>query len=369
MRVFISSVMRDFGDFRDTAAGAARTLDHQVLRAEDYGASVDTPQQACLRGVRDADVVLVILGARYGPKQQSGLSATHEEFREAQGSKHLLVFVQGGVDREPDQQAFVREVQSWESGKFTAPFTTVDQLRDAVTRALVTLERQLAGGRADPAEMLARAQRLVADRRQSSLFGSLCIVVSGGPHQVLLRPADLDQPATLAALKQLALAGEFAVLDDEQGTKARREGGMIGLVQETGSALLTEDGTLRVIVPARNQTNRPMGGYARVVIHEDVRERTERALRFAAAVLDRFDPTHRISDVVPLAALIDVGYSCWRTRAEEAASPNSHTMDMNVPETVVATLPTRAVRRIALTADAASIADDLVALLRRSWAR
>ena len=93
MQVFISSVISGMEPYRNAAARAVRTLGHEPRMAEDYGASPDTPQRACLAGVRDADVVVLLLGARYGHPQESGLSATHEEYREAKERRPVLAFV------------------------------------------------------------------------------------------------------------------------------------------------------------------------------------------------------------------------------------------------------------------------------------
>jgi len=81
MKVFIGSPIGGLEPFRDAAGRAAGALRHEVKRSEDFGASADTPQQACLAGVRWADVVVLLLGARYGDPQPSGLSATHEFWR------------------------------------------------------------------------------------------------------------------------------------------------------------------------------------------------------------------------------------------------------------------------------------------------
>ena len=94
MRVFISSLITGFESLRDAAASASATLGHEPVRAEDFQASPDSPQQACLAGVRGSDVVVLILGERYGVVQQSGLSATHEEYRVARESRPVLVFIQ-----------------------------------------------------------------------------------------------------------------------------------------------------------------------------------------------------------------------------------------------------------------------------------
>lgn len=78
--------------------------------------------------------MILILGSRYGDLQASGLSATHEEYREARDTRPVLVFIQQGVDPEPQQDEFIREVQGWEQGHFTAGF---EDPRGFVTRSSV----------------------------------------------------------------------------------------------------------------------------------------------------------------------------------------------------------------------------------------
>jgi hypothetical protein len=87
--------------------------------------------------LRGADLVVPVLGQSYGaPQPGSGLSATHEEYREARGRKPVLAFVQEGVTPDPQQAEFIREVQSWENGLFRAGFQGPQDLRDALVRAL-----------------------------------------------------------------------------------------------------------------------------------------------------------------------------------------------------------------------------------------
>jgi Domain of unknown function (DUF4062) len=120
VKVFISSPIGDYGHYRAAAQEAIETLGHQVVRAEDFPASAGTPQQACLAAVRDSDLVVLLMGELYGVPQLSGLSATHEEYREARERKPVLVFVESGVTREPAQEAFLEEVQAWATGHFRA---------------------------------------------------------------------------------------------------------------------------------------------------------------------------------------------------------------------------------------------------------
>jgi Domain of unknown function (DUF4062) len=150
MRVFISSVIGGFEAFRAAAAAAVASLGHEAITAETFEAGVSSPRVACLRGVREADVVILILGASYGTVQAvSGLSATHEEYRDAKDHRPVIAFIQEGIDREPAQAEFVREVQDWSGGLLRSGFRTTKELRDAVTKALHRFELSAAAAPVD----------------------------------------------------------------------------------------------------------------------------------------------------------------------------------------------------------------------------
>jgi hypothetical protein len=87
MKVFVSSLISSMEPLRAAARDAITTLRHEPIMAEDFGASANSPQIACLNGLRDAEVIILILGAGYGAVQASGLSATHEEYEEAKSRK------------------------------------------------------------------------------------------------------------------------------------------------------------------------------------------------------------------------------------------------------------------------------------------
>ena len=54
MKVFVSSVIGGFETFREAASDAVRSLGYEVIRAEDFGASPTSPQEACLASVRES---------------------------------------------------------------------------------------------------------------------------------------------------------------------------------------------------------------------------------------------------------------------------------------------------------------------------
>lgn len=357
-------MIRGLEPHRDAAARATRALRHEVKRAEDFAASSATPQQACLAGARWAEAVILILSARYGDPQSSGLSPTHEEYREARERCHVLVFVERGATYEPAQQEFLREVQGWTTGHYTASFSDADELRDAVTAALRDLELARATGHVDEGEMLGRAQALLPDIRHRSQGVTLNLVVAGGPRQQVLRPRELESPDLEEEVTREALFGAFRVLDRTSGTRHLIRENALVIEQDQASIYVDQLGTVRLIVSAERPRTRAdfTAVSVSVAIREDVEELLQRALRFVAWILDRIDPVRRISDVVPIANL--EGAVTWRTRAEHERSPNSFPMRMSNEPATVALTPARR-HRAALSQDAAAIAEDLGALLDR----
>lgn len=361
---FISSVVKGMEALRETADDVSRTLGNDVVRAEEFPASPDAPRHACLAAVRSSDVVVIILGPRYGARQESGLSATHEEFREAVDNQvPVLAFVQDGLDREREQDEFIREVQDWAGGVYTAHFTTEDDFRRELTKALHEWELAQAAGPADESEMLARAKELVPSGRGGIALGKeLGLVVTGGPRRQVLRPAELESSALQEALQREALFGPTPVLDRTEGTEIRVQGPALVLRQEHASVLVDEQGSVRIVQPARSKEPHD---HLPVILEEEVRDRLERALRFVSWTLDEIDDARRLSDVVVVAFLTGASHTGWKRRAEHEKEPNTVQMGGSGKDIVaVNTTPARR-NRAALGFDAPRLAEDLTVLLRR----
>jgi hypothetical protein len=141
---FLSSVRRGLEEERDNLPALIRAIGHECTRFEDYTARPVPSREACLQGVDQADVYLLLLSDRYGdPVFDSGLSPTEEEFTRArQRGIPVLVFIKQGVDMEPRQQAFADRVQEYTGGRFRASYTTVADLQTKVAQALTTLAHE-----------------------------------------------------------------------------------------------------------------------------------------------------------------------------------------------------------------------------------
>lgn len=364
MKVFISSLIRGMEDYRDAAASAIAMLAHQPTRAEDFGASVASPQVACLAGVREADVMVLILSGAYGQVQASGMSATHEEYREARDEKPVLVFVHGSQARDPQQSEFVREVQGWEHGHFTADFGDANDLREKVVRALHEAELADATAPLDHSELLARAERLVA-ATPSIAEPALVFALAGGPSRPILRPSELESVELRDFLLAEALTGPASVLTPSVGTESTIRADTLELNQreDVGRVSLDEQGNIVVAQPAVQRGERRTGIPS--IVEEEIGERLVRALRLSARVLDQIDPIQRMSHVAPVAALHNAGHRPWRTREEHDRSPNSATMGFRSADSAIVVLSPAVRRRAALTHDTHRLAEDLLVRLRR----
>lgn len=138
MRVFISSVRRGLEVERDALPGLIKAIGHEPSRFEDYTAQAVPSRQACMEGVDQADVYLLMLGPYYGHVfAETGQSATHDEVVRAQTRGiHRLVFVKDGVDMEPKQLELKAQLGDYGSGLFWTTFTGVADLQTKVADAL-----------------------------------------------------------------------------------------------------------------------------------------------------------------------------------------------------------------------------------------
>lgn len=365
MKVFVSSLIGGYEPFRAAVAEAAEMLGHTVLRAEDLGATPASPQQACLGLVRDSDVVVLLIGEHYGPVQPSGLSATHEEYREARERKPVLVFVEETATREGQQAAFLHEVEEWATGHFRSTFRDPASLKEAVVRGVHEHELAVSHGSFEEAECLDRARGLLpTDSRGIGAGPELVVVIAAGPHQQVIRPSELSVAALAADLQREAIFGLSPVLDRTEGTTESVRGIQLTLQQDHGEITLDQAGSLRISTVLRS-SGRSRAVEIPAIIHEDVQQFVGAAVRYAGWVLDRVDPMRRLTDVVVGGA----GWMPWRTRSEHDASPSSGSMGMggDAASTVELTPPRR--HRQALTHDADRIAEDLTVLLARDRQR
>jgi len=142
-KVFISSVVGGFEEYRSAARRAVELMGDRPIMCEDFGARPHSSEKACITEVETSDVYVVLLGDRYGFKTPEEISVTQAEFRAAQNvGKPILVFVQK-TEMDPEQQRFRQEVENYKLGLFRAEFASPEELKDEIVKGLRQLKQVL----------------------------------------------------------------------------------------------------------------------------------------------------------------------------------------------------------------------------------
>ena len=366
LKVFISSIVSGMKEFRDAAAEGISVLGHEPMRAESFGASPESPREACLKVVRESDVLVLILGERYGEIQgASGVSATHEEYREARNeSCDVLVMVRENVNMEAAQQQFLKEVQGWESGHHTGSFNTPSELKDEVIKSLHELELARERGEVDSDEMLERAVDSLAGESEDyyNHEPQIAVAIASGPYQSVLNPAELESDELEDAILKIALFGENPIFTTREGTEASIDEDALVIQQEGRVIYIQEDGTLDLTLDLPRQQS-----YGSVVIEENVQDVIELFIQFGVEVLAHIDSANRLSHAVVVAKLISRNSIEWRTRQEHSQSSGGFTSPnpFNSPAFEPVCLPRPELPRSMMKSSVTEIAADLTVLLRR----
>lgn len=366
MKIFISSLISGFEEYRAAASEAVRALGYEPVMAEHFPSQPNSPQVACLAGLRQSALVILLLGERYGAPQNSQLSATHEEYREAKDKRPVIAFVQENIIHEPEQRAFVTEVQQWEAGLFRGGFKTPIDLRDQITRAIHEWQIANASGPVDEHELIQRAlaQLPESDRQSYQSQQRLLVSLAFGPKQNILRPSEIESMAFINDIKKEAMFGSFSIFDSELGTQHRLEqnGLQIEQGEKHNSFRLTPAGDMlfSVAFPGR--------GHMPIVIEEDVTKTLCNVFSFAHELIDKIDPTQRLTHAAPAITFEDTQSLVWRSEAEQKEQPKSYSTGGfgSSKRNPVHLLPP-VKRRAAIALDNSAMVEDLVVLLRRMW--
>lgn len=142
IRVFVSSVSKGLVPTRQQIVGHLRTAGYDVGAMESFGAQPDPPLDVCLRELRKSDVIVLIVGPKYGSLLPQGISYTQAEFREARalGIPVLAFRVPDAPDLQQDEKdrlaAFLTEVGSLTTYKSLATGDSLESLSGEVLAAL-----------------------------------------------------------------------------------------------------------------------------------------------------------------------------------------------------------------------------------------
>ena len=379
-RVFVSSVIEGYGDYREAARRGIQQAGCDPVLAEDLPAQASSPRNACLDGVQSADALVLLLGARYGWIAPSGRSATEEEYEEAR-RRHLpiLVFVEDGATRELRQHEFVRRVEDYIGGHFRRSFRGANDLRRLAEEAVVAADV----GRAPGSQVGAAARiRTALSRRPENTQGSVWMKMCWATprDEEVVDPVSFDDAESQQRLQRLAHSCNPPLLNYElakkpEATLARlriRQGEVQGSMPDEHATILTthSDGTLTVVQNVTGPNSRDPN---RILVRmhrldpEVVRDRLERSWSFAAAWWNDHDGPRRHDPLLYGVGFYDVGRRSFERVADHGSG--GLTVPPECPENPLVVFDPRPVSRAALNEPDPEIARiiKMVKLRFREW--
>ena len=360
-------MIHGYQDHRDAVASTGRIFDIFFTRSEDFGARASTSQQTCLEGVRTSDVVVFLLGANYGQHQESGRSATHEEWREAVNQhRHILVFIERIEIEDIAQQEFIEEVNEWARGRQRDRFTTVTDLRDKVIKALHHLIVSEAANPVNERDTFRRAQELVivtGNMRRTISGGHLGVAVSGVPRQQAVRPSTLESPEFCQEIHRAMLSSSYRLFDPATRPEFRTMSQRLFIEQSHALLIVDEWGSVHIAQDAASHEVLAPSGES-LVLFEELVDKIANSLRLCCEILDLdcVDSLWRMPHVSPVAYLSRDAARAWSTKKDRRNIKYSDATDR---WNRTAHTEPRVISRASLRMGTDSIALDLAVLLRR----
>ena len=142
IKTFVSSVSAQLESPRSQIIQDLSKAGYDVSAMERFGAQPTVPLDVCLRELRSSDIVILLVGPRYGSMLPQGISYTHAEYREAQGAGVPVIAIRipddAGLDDEERTQleVFAAEVGSATTYDSLAPGESLKRISPKVLYAL-----------------------------------------------------------------------------------------------------------------------------------------------------------------------------------------------------------------------------------------
>lgn len=141
LKVFISSVVNDFEEYRQAAKRAVEVMGYKPIMSENFSARPYSSDKTCITEVETSDVYIVILGEKYGFVTPEGISVTHAEYRAVKSlGKPILAFIKK-CEMEAKQERFRQEVEEYQDGLFRGAFSSPEELKEEIIKSIRLLDQ------------------------------------------------------------------------------------------------------------------------------------------------------------------------------------------------------------------------------------
>ncbi len=340
-RVFISSVIEGFEEFRKKAKEAVIEVGGDAFLIEEHPSLPQSSRTACLDGVQCSDIYVVILGTRGGWKAPSGKLVVEEEYEEACKYKlPILAFIQK-IEHDELSLKLVKRISDYVDGVFRKTFSSAEDLKDSIKQALnpiveanliVKLDiRKIDEKLSNPIELRNETtiRFVLAPERDQEIVDSLSLESDEFKRKLLElgHSSKVDLFSYEASKTSQVGVNELVILQEDKGG---REGNEDIRLEVTGNGIIIID---------MNVTGRVQRGdlytsiSSMIILEEDLISCLHKCFSFADAFFQVKDEYKRHSSFLWNVSLNKIGYKSLRKKMPEG---NSITMGMHRKEEVIA---------------------------------
>lgn len=330
-RVFVSSVVEGFREERQAVReGIEAAGGEPVLVNEDFPALAESSRNVCIDAVDSSDVYVVIVGERGGWTTPSGKLVVEEEYERARQRRlPVLVFVRRGA-RDADAARLLGVLSDYVTAMFRREFSTPDELRQEVERAVAPLIQQQQAPAMNTAVL---TERLSQGRHDRSLKLRFALIPERD--EEVVDPVRLGEREFTDLVYEIAHRREVGLLSYEAPKEAEVRRDSLVVHQEVSRRRSGEIPEVEVelstggLVYVETDITGPRSADARfglegmMIARPDVEALLREAFAFSNAWYEHQDRYRRYQRFFYAVAFVGVEYRRW---VEAAPSGNSFTM-------------------------------------------
>jgi len=318
-RIFVSSVVKGFEEFREAARQAIENAGCEpILVNEDYPAIVDSSRNACLDAIESADILIIIISERGGYKTPSGKLVIEEEYLYAKKLKlPILVFLQK-VERDKDAKKIANDLSNYVDGIYRKIFNDKLELKREVEVALNSLISHIKKSIMDKTKIGQHFQEPYEIQNEASIR----FVLAPERKEEVIDPVTLESDNFLNQVygvghsnniklfnykygKKRTLNNSSLIIHQKESENAREPNEEVRLeINESGLIIIDSNITGRVV---RDEEYNMQMYDSYFVIIEDIENVVDSFLRFVGAFYDELDKYKRHHRFYYNIAIVNLG--------------------------------------------------------------
>ncbi len=315
-RVFVSSVIEGFKEYRNTARRAITAANGEPVLAEDFPSLSVSPRNACLDGVESSDIFILIVGERGGYIAPSGKLVVQEEYEEAIRKKlKILIFIQK-VEHDKDAEMLIRLVSDYVHGNFRLTFGSPEELETAIIKSLQPAIKQYQNKEID----MKIIQEKLEDFQSFTDEACLRFVIAPERSDEHIDPVELESNELKEKLLALAHDPKVRIFSYENPKSTEIEVNEIIIFQDSGRRSRGPVDTVRISLSVEgcfvvdinvtgiSDDDDCFSLVSMVVLEADVISRLNKCFAFVGAYFELVDPAKRYDRMYFNAALYQLGH-------------------------------------------------------------